>query len=118
MTQDASLCDACRSPGNCCRGFALNLTFPRENWKQDADKDMAERGLPFVAMSPVIESISDAGGAVLVRFACNKLGKDGRCSDYENRPILCQTYAPASDPICAEHVRKLRGIPILVERAN
>lgn len=118
MTREASLCDACRAPGNCCSGFALSLTFSRESWKHDADKEMAERGLPFFAKSPVIETISDAGGAVVVRFGCNKLGEDGRCSDYENRPILCQTYEPASDPLCAEYVRQLRGIPIVVEHAN
>jgi len=49
-----------------------------------------------------------------VHFDCTKLGADGRCMDYENRPELCRVYQPQEDALCAEYVQHLRGIPIVV----
>lgn len=115
-----SLCETCRAPGACCSGFGLNITFKADGWMEQAAIDMAERGLPFVPIAPIF---GDGGmrlpeGHVPVRFRCTLLGSDGRCGDYENRPDLCRHYEPASDPLCAEYVRTLRGIPIVFERTT
>jgi Fe-S-cluster containining protein len=34
------------------------------------------------------------------RFNCDNLTPKGRCSDYANRPLLCSSYKPGSDPLC------------------
>ena len=34
---------------------------------------------------------------------CPVLGRDGRCTDYENRPALCRSFEAGSDPLCAMH---------------
>lgn len=51
---------------------------------------------------------------VVAGWKCSRLGDDGLCTDYENRPQLCIDYQPMSDGLCA--IRPFKGIPILVER--
>lgn len=53
-------------------------------------------GLPFMPLSHA------ENGAW--RFWCPLLGRDGRCTDYENRPALCRTYQSGEDALCAEWV--------------
>lgn len=34
---------------------------------------------------------------------CKNLGRDGRCTDYANRPDLCRSFEPGSDRLCCLH---------------
>lgn len=109
-----SECDTCRSPGNCCKGFMLCAEFDESDWKQQAIDLMAANDLTF--FRPVaLGFVGTSPGKVRARFNCDRLTPQGRCGDYENRPRTCWQFVPASDPLCAEHVRKLKGIPIRVE---
>jgi Fe-S-cluster containining protein len=110
-----SLCDTCRAPGACCTAFTLNLSFDRVRWKQEARKQMKQRRLPFYPIRPdLLWMISDETH-IRVAFNCRKLGADGRCTDYSNRPATCSEYPAGLDPLCAEHVHTLKGIPIRSE---
>jgi Fe-S-cluster containining protein len=92
----------------------LGHEFYEHDWKQHAIEVMAANDLPF--FRPVAKAlVNTLPGKVRVRFECDRLTPAGRCGDYENRPFTCRSFVPASDPLCAEHVRKLNGIPIRVE---
>jgi Fe-S-cluster containining protein len=103
--------DACTHPGACCRGFVLNHPFNEDDWQQQAKDLMEQVDLPF--MRPVRRFItSETLWKNGVMFDCDRLGADGRCTDYENRPQLCRDYQAGEDPLCAIHEFKLKGIPI------
>lgn len=109
-----SSCDTCRAPGNCCSGFVLNHPFPGANWKADAEQLLADAGLQF--FKPVRQFFtSETEWMDGVMFDCSRLGADGRCTDYENRPQLCRAYQAGDDALCAEFVQTLKGIPIRVQ---
>lgn len=52
-------------------------------------------------------------GKVKPIWRCLRLGPDGRCTDYEHRPLLCHRYQPGEDALCAEFVRAFKGVPIV-----
>ncbi|SRR6266403_1852214 len=107
-----SLCDTCRSPGSCCRGFVIeNTGFERERWKQDARQWIRRKKLPFYPAHMTASNLPE-WDYVYVAFNCHWLGEDGRCRNYDQRPAVCRNYEPASDGLCAEHVLNLKGIPI------
>jgi Fe-S-cluster containining protein len=106
-----STCDTCRSPGSCCNGLVLNRHFSSENWRDEAREFVNKYGIHYlVPVRP--HAPSNDGTSTAVMFDCTRLGVDGRCTDYENRPELCRIYEPASDRLCAEYVHTLAGIPI------
>lgn len=35
-------------------------------------------------------------------YSCTNLTPEGRCSDYDNRPKMCQEFKPGADALCAE----------------
>ena len=124
-----SLCDTCRAPGRCCTGFVLGggdfargetmlgalvalatvehygpmdwsripSRKPGETLEQYTDRLPVQSrhvGLPFMPLHV------DRYGSW--QFWCPLLGRDGRCTDYENRPPLCREYQPGTDKLCAE----------------
>lgn len=103
------ICDNCRLPGRCCTGFGLNAHSLLEAktplhalvWLATAYTGAVSGrtmlGLPFL---PLWKEPRNG----VWRFWCPLLTREGRCSDYENRPLLCRDYAPGSDQICAMHV--------------
>lgn len=99
-----TLCDKCFAPGQCCK----NLTLSRNGkawtvWQGDADAAMERRGLPFRSLE-VIGQWSDAEGTWEEHsWYCPKLGEDGRCTIYEDRPDICRNYKPGSDPLCVHY---------------
>ena len=108
-----SNCDKCRSPGNCCKGFVLQRWFSIDNWKQEALDLMRFKDLEFfVPVNAVPYSPHEELVAVI--FDCDRLGLDGRCMRYNERPDTCRVYDAGQDALCAEYVQNLKGIPIRV----
>jgi Fe-S-cluster containining protein len=100
QTAEASLCETCTDPGRCCRRFSLNIGwFSKANWKQEAEKALEQYNVPFYAESIYKEEAE----MVVPWFSCTKLGGDGRCTIYDERPHVCRTYKPGSDELCAMH---------------
>jgi hypothetical protein len=111
-----SACDTCRDPGACCAGFLLNggPPYPYDgslSWWTIHEEDgplaplvkMAQMWLPFVPMTKTTTRYDDDGGVYEINlWGCPLLGEDGRCTDYANRPELCDHYEPKSDALCAE----------------
>lgn len=112
-----SLCDTCTTPGACCQGFVLNIDFDAERWREDSERQMVNYGVPFFkATHPHPSGPDGRPDRTAVMFTCERLGPDGRCTDYYNRPQTCRDFAAGSDALCAMHVHKLKGIPIVVQR--
>lgn len=115
-----STCDACTHPGACCSGFAIvGHTFPIATWQESANKFTSEYGVPFFKAIRIHTETKNSqwrAGFVGVRFNCELLGTDGRCTDYENRPRTCIDFKAGSDPLCAMYEFKLKAIPIRVQR--
>lgn len=99
-----SLCDACPKPGSCCRMFTLSVSF----WD---DIPIEEQWAPLAEKYPFVPAQRDPKYAFTLdhesgrmyspwQFNCPKLGADGRCTIYEDRPMTCRTFQPASDPLC------------------
>jgi Fe-S-cluster containining protein len=90
-----SLCNKCYAPGACCRGFGLNGGTFASGMKEEAARDLAkEYNLPFVPMK--------YDGEKWI-WSCPKLGDDGRCTIYHNRPEPCRLFEPASDMLCVHY---------------
>jgi len=107
-----SICDTCRVPGACCKGFVLNFRVSADNWHDEATQKLAQYRLDFIRpVRPHVTS-RDMPERVSVMFDCTRVGEDGRCTQYEDRPPLCHAYEAGSDSLCAMHVPKLKGIPI------
>jgi Fe-S-cluster containining protein len=108
-----SLCDTCRQPGACCRGFSLNRISDGDHLTLWDDED------PLKAVHPHIESEApfhpverlgqwtDAESGRTYsswKWSCSALGEDGRCTMYDNRPDLCRRYEAGSSPLCVMYV--------------
>lgn len=91
-------CDTCPDPGYCCRGFKLNIPTRRDRWKADARVRLRKDNLPFIPIEPI--GPDHFQHFTHVKCSCPKLGPDGRCMDYANRPWLCREYQPYTDPNC------------------
>lgn len=110
-----SVCDRCRRPGRCCSGFLLSGGWPGHAAETTLEAmvmlasvstDPAigspgqnQLGLPFLPLGKRTD------GAWILW--CPLLGRDGRCTDYANRPALCASYQPLTDGLCAEY----EGVP-------
>jgi hypothetical protein len=64
-------------------------------------------GLPFMPL--------DKSEKYGWRLRCPLLGRDGRCTDYENRPALCRHFQPGSNRLWR---RVCRDIGILQARQD
>lgn len=98
-----SLCDTCPNKGSCCMGFSLFhgssiIQYP-EYSRSDVEAMLEKDNLSFFKAYRVDgETDTDPGPWV---FSCEKLGEDGLCTDYENRPSVCSRYQPKTDALCA-----------------
>jgi Fe-S-cluster containining protein len=113
-------CDNRPKPGRCCTGLGLGgfawgkhplealiaaATVVTANFGDQAvdaesivggDMRNIQIGLPFLPFHRLENGHW--------RWWCFNLTPAGRCGDYENRPALCHTFQPASDPLCAMFV--------------
>lgn len=107
-------CDTCRRPGACCSGFVIAALggFPLETWREDGLDLLAKLGnIDF--FEPLHPKLSlNAPGLYMPVWRCTRLGPDGRCTDYENRPDLCHRYQAGDDELCAEFAHQFKGIPL------
>lgn len=120
-----SLCDTCREPGHCCKEFNLSGRDGHITFWDDETPAMEER-FPFVPLYRTdqwtVEFGPDTGRTYSAwRWSCTKLGADGRCTIYDERPQLCRDYEAGSDPLCIEFddakPLQFKGIPIVKETA-
>jgi Fe-S-cluster containining protein len=98
-----TICDTCREPGYCCKRLMLGGVTEKAYPTKLEALAIAARW-PFEPMGLPFLPVTVLDGYWL--FTCPKLDWDtGRCTDYENRPTLCRTYEPKSDPLCIEYER-------------
>lgn len=76
----------------CCRYMAIEVD-PPETAEDDDD-------VRWYLLHRNVRVLIDREGDWLVAFdtPCAKLGPDGRCQDYENRPLLCRSYPHGNEP--------------------
>lgn len=88
-SQPAIECARCVAPGTCCKAFPLNQEFWIGTPVVDLIAWLAEKGFPFKPLRREFVFLSDGKWKERWYFACAKLGDDGRCTIYEERPDLC-----------------------------
>ena len=118
-----SLCDACYRPGTCCKEIRFygghrngeHTFWLDENIEQQVSGQDPENlsNHPFEVLK-VDEKFTDKKtgreyGTVV--FKCKNLTAEGRCGDYENRPLLCKSYEPRSDNLCVHYQGAESGDP-------
>jgi Fe-S-cluster containining protein len=107
----SSICETCVEPGACCKELTLSVNgrtmrFHSDTWIKEATDEMAQRGFSFLV--PVGKEVfPNAPSYVSVKFKCTKLGEDGRCTDYANRPGFCRTYEPGVEELCVMYKPKV-----------
>jgi Fe-S-cluster containining protein len=110
-----SLCESCADPGRCCQSFTISsILFPfgtsrdvvrkhlRSGTRPRSPRVPAEP-LPFEPTRPCTYYGEDPKGPPEEEawiYSCPEL-KDGRCSIYDERPLLCRNYQPGKDLLCA-----------------
>lgn len=118
-----SKCDTCALPGYCCRSIRLfgqrvtplgfEVTFSDELDPAKALKAISVHDLPFVPVArretyqpadpPGWEGAPISPTRSTWTYSCPRLGEDGRCTDYDNRPWLCRQFAPEDDALCLHY---------------
>jgi Fe-S-cluster containining protein len=109
------LCAVCSDPGRCCLRFGYGfqkdepVTFWKESWERDAWEFPQRKKLPYVPTGINGEWTDDESGREYVSlwYSCPKLGADGRCTIYAERPQACRRFAPGSSSICVLHDSEL-----------
>ena len=122
-----SICDSCRDPGYCCRDFTINVVFPADMPRAEVDKHVAEgtdpwgedgrmldaEKTPFFHATRIATRYIFRGQhkphGVTWGFNCDRLGTDGRCMQYEDRPQVCRHYPPKEDFLCIEYDGSFKG---------
>jgi Fe-S-cluster containining protein len=101
---EMSLCSICPDKGHCCRNFDSSLVY----W-DDASHDEVTRYMHFIAGEPMPWIVRGPGPKRFKQngrafshwlFDCPKLGPDGLCTDYENRPQACRSLVPGTVDVC------------------
>lgn len=100
---ESAICARCVEPGHCCKRFHLsgeNGSFVC--WDEDEPAHTIEH---FHAIERLwqwtVEFGPDTGRTYSAWvWTCDKLGDDGRCTIYEDRPDLCRRFEPLSDGLC------------------
>lgn len=113
MSVPAHQCDVCHSPGFCCKGFELSMTFWADEGDEGVlawlaqysvnhpDEDMSH----YVPISDMLQptwqdEMHNGRSYVKRRFNCTALSASGRCTIYETRPGPCRRYQAGTDPLC------------------
>ena len=98
------LCEACLSPGHCCKKIHLSDTTGALYIEGEQDPvEVVTRKIGQHWFKPLEECHSlEVEGVRRVDYLweCTALGPDGRCTVYENRPQLCRDYVAGTDRLC------------------
>ena len=83
-------CAQCNA--RCCRYMAIKVATP----KTEDDFD----DLRWYLLHRDVRVLVDPEGLWYVAFdnPCERIGKDGRCMKYEERPQICRDYPKGDDP--------------------
>ena len=89
-------CDNCPKRGQCCKDFWLrDRDIPHAYTTVDNKKTIINRlkkeNWPFVPIGKE---------KTWWKFKCLKLGKDGKCTIYKDRPQLCKDFQIGQDILC------------------
>lgn len=84
--KELAVTGSCLCCGNCCR--SLSLEGPR-GWLRSpaAFASLVQKNPQF---SRFVVTGKESSGYLL--FQCKRLGEDGLCSDYEDRPSVCRGF--------------------------
>ena len=110
----------------CCRAFPLNHFWRAGTTLKTIRAWLRKNKFSFRPLrrytqwvgTDVVEGTNVTG--VLMEqwlFSCPKLGPNGRCTIYKDRPELCKTYEPGNDMMCV-HVRGPDGRPFVPQRGT
>ena len=100
----SSLCDKCFAPGQCCKRIHLKRNGQSWTvWKGKANSSMKKHGLPFRSLEVTGEWSDEDGTWQEHTWYCPKLGDDGRCTIYEDRPDICRNFEPRMDQLCVHY---------------
>ena len=101
---------ACQHSGNCCTGIRLySDNKPFKTVSDFEKKCVSDKGykrfIPF----------SKGSGSLL--FHCSCLDTTNRCSDYENRPMICRQY-PYSLFVGSDFIHDACGYRVAVKKSD
>jgi len=85
--------------------------YPLDATIEQVQADLDKVWLPFKPLRPDLVHYNGEEKIPWL-YTCPRLGDDGRCTIYHNRPGLCRTFEPGSDALCV-HFRKEDGNPII-----
>lgn len=90
----------------------LNFYVPADDWHDAASFKLAAFRVDF--FRPVRPyPLHEGEEQTQVLFACDRLGTDGRCMQYDDRPDVCRIFDAGSDALCVKRAPMLKGIPIV-----
>lgn len=120
-----SICDSCRDPGACCKGFTINREFPYFMPANEVEKHIHNGTDPWDSTSaknhpkhPYFYPIhrnwlycfkgQQKPHSARWTFNCTRLIQ-GRCTKYDERPEICKNYEPKHDLLCIEYDGSFKG---------
>jgi len=62
---------------------------------------MRREKLPYIPLE--VGGHTHKGTRAHVWFTCPKLGTNGRCTIYDDRPQICRIFTAATDALCVFH---------------
>ena len=84
MSEEIDLmCRQCQS--KCCRYFCFEIDEPE-------DFEEFENLRWFVLHEGISVHVDEGKWFISIDNKCRNLAEDGRCTDYENRPLICRKY--------------------------
>ncbi|SDK90019.1 hypothetical protein SAMN05660337_1635 [Maridesulfovibrio ferrireducens] len=81
---------SCNMCGKCCQEISLYVDSKWLRSKKQVRKASIKN--PYLNFFEICGKTEDG----FLKFSCTRLGKDGRCTNYENRPNICKTFPAPS----------------------
>ena len=101
---EMALCGICPDKGHCCRNFDSTLVYWDDASHEEVTRYMnfiANEPMPWIPLGPGPKRFVQNGRAYSHwLFDCPRLGPDGLCTDYANRPHACRTLIPGTVDVC------------------
>src|ERR1035437_2842273 len=90
-------CDDCKERGRCCKEFKLSdsdappWAFTTKDSKKTVENRLKKAHLPFVPARKHKH---------YWWFSCPKIGSDGKCTIYPERPKVCRDFKVGGNVLC------------------